>query len=143
MPERRALLVLPSRVLVDDGSGRPVPYGAGFSPYPYGYDPGGRPSASIYQRTAADGTVFDVRANRYQDGSASAGPPWWEPLGWCYPSGELYVGVRAVRSVGQARSLRYDEVRAGALTVTTAVVGVPEEDPRWWRSSKWLTASAP
>lgn len=90
-----------------------------------------QPSGRLFQRALDDGTTFDVRANRYAEGTGYEDRPWWDPPAWCFPSGALYVGVRGPASVGQVRSLRYDEVRPSTLTVATGVIGVAEREPRW------------
>lgn len=97
-----------------------------------GWYSGQEPTATLFTRTLADGTVLDVRANRYPAGMTGADlVPFWAPAAWCYPSGSFYVGVRAPGAVGQAGGQRYDAVRPGDLSVSGTVTGRPENAPRW------------
>lgn len=122
-------------VTADGPVGAPVGVGAADSGAasfsPYGSAPAGGPTDPLFTRTATDGTVLDVRTGTSGGWAPTGDVPFWDPPGWCFPSGTLYVGVRAPDSVGQLFAERYDAVRPGDLVVATGVVGVPERSPRW------------
>jgi hypothetical protein len=102
--------------------------GGGYAPYGGQAD---EPYALLYTQTDGDRVVFGVYANRYPSPAAAFGVPWWNPPGWCYVAGSLYVNVRAGDAVGQLWFSRYDAVRPGTVSGGVGVVGQPEGAPRW------------
>jgi hypothetical protein len=102
--------------------------------YGGGYGWGNEPMATLFTRTTDDGTVLDVRANRFPAGWAydpGAAVPFWEPADWCFPGGSIYVGVRAPDAVGQSGAERYDALRDGTIWQGGGMIGGPEGSPRW------------
>jgi hypothetical protein len=55
--------------------------------------------------------------------------PWFDPPGWCFPSGVVYVGASTELAVGTVYGETFEELRDGKLTATASVVGLTEDDP--------------
>ena len=76
----------------------------------------------------------DVRVRAFRgtyDTDQANGPSWWEPPGWCFPSGSVQADVSSDDAVGIVSGSIYPELREGVTGGMLEVIGVPEGAPMW------------
>jgi hypothetical protein len=81
----------------------------------------------LAERSRPDGVTMRVHVTRYPEQTYPASDGW-TPAGWCYPSGDLRVGVATPTSVNISWAPFYAEPRDG-LAVTTFASGYAEGSP--------------
>ena len=89
-----------------------------------------QPLAHVFGRDH-DGTRIRVyRAS--VDTPAGAGPPWWTPPGYCFPSGYVQADVSNDDMVGIGSGSVYAELRDGAVVGgSLTAIGVSEGSAKW------------
>lgn len=117
----------------DSGAAARSAAGAGaghsYSPEGFWYDGAELPRATLSTRELADGTTVQVQANRY-DPAIYELPPFWAPPAWCFPIGDVTIGLDRIGET--TRTVRYAASEDGTVMARSTIVGGDDEAaPRW------------
>jgi hypothetical protein len=88
----------------------------------------GEPLARFFDRDANGVKVRVFHAD--VAAPTTAGPPWWQPAEWCFPSGVVQADVSTDTMVGIANGSVFTTRKNGTLGGSLSLAGVSEGDSR-------------